>query len=575
LNHLDTNTPRIILWTLVILATPFLAWNGIVQGWNDSACDVLARMLPKPQQANLDRIVLLAIDDATAGRHGPLPLKRDLLARGLAPVAAAKPAVLVVDLLLAETTDADAELAAVLARFPVVVLGAALEAGASPQWILPRDVFPRAALGHVHASPDPDGVVRTILLLKAAGQRHLPALALEAAFRFGLPVALPAPQEGRALWIRYAGGEGTFRTVPFARVLNGEARAADFAGRIVILGVSAQGAGDRRFTPVSSGLDMPGIEIHANAVRTLLDGDFLQPLAPFEEFALLLATVAGLYSARRRRWTLYTIPLLIPVAGYAALLAGWILPVAAWLLCAIAAALAAAVTAAREAQAGREDYALRLQAIAHEIKTPLTAIQASSEMIAAADIPEERKALVAGLIHKESRRLAGIVNAFLDVERISAGVLKLERRPADLAEIASEAIERAELVALKKRIRIESELQPAPVSADAELLGFAVYNLLTNAIKYSPRDSVVQVVTAPGMLSVADRGEGIEPSEQARVFERFYRQKAHRQGAQPGAGVGLALVKEIVTQHGGSIEVESVPGRGSRFTIRLPSNQGW
>ena len=90
-----------------------------------------------------------------------------------------------------------------------------------------------------------------------------------------------------------------------------------------------------------------------------------------------------------------------------------------------------------------------------------------------ASIPAARKAVVAALIHKESQRLSGIVGTFLDVERISAGVLRLERKPTDLSIVASEAIERAGLLADRKHIRIETNLPPVAISGDAELLGFA------------------------------------------------------------------------------------------------------
>ena len=126
---------------------------------------------------------------------------------------------------------------------------------------------------------------------------------------------------------------------------------------------------------------------------------------------------------------------------------------------------------------------------------------------------------------------------------------------------------------MKKNIAIEQDLDPVTVAADAELLQFAIYNLLVNAIKFSPESSLVRMTlrcdSQLARLTVSDQGCGIEPAEQKHIFERFFRAKQHGHG-EPGTGVGLALVKEIVTQHGGRVEVESKPGRGSRFTVLLP-----
>lgn len=569
---------------LLVGLIPLLAWNGIVQSWNDSSNDVLARLAPARRSPCLEQIVLLAIDDRTVNRWGPLPLKRDIVARGLRRLAAAHPQTLVVDLLLSEpsASAADEALASVLQLFPKVVLAAALEADRiDPRWILPLALFPRDAVGHVHANPDPDGVVRSIMLAKsgvvsAGRDQGLWALSLEAARTAGQRT-LPKTGDG-VLWIRYA-RVGAFRTVPFDDVLQGQVDDRQFAGKIVLLGVSAQGAGDRRFTPVSSGSDIPGIEIHAHAMRTLLDEDGLRPLSPLSVVVLLLGTqLLAAFAGRRRHGRLAAAGFLaIPAASYLALLAGWIVPLASWSIAYGAAAFAGTLAAVREARAGRAEYALRLQAIAHEIKTPLTAISASSEMIADATMPAERKAAVASLIHRESERLSRVVGAFLDVERISAGMLQLKRGPVDLAAVAREAIARANLLALRKHIVIREDLRPAPICGDAELLGFAVYNLLTNALKYSPGGSMVAVtVSTPDgkpRITVGDEGSGIEPEERSRIFERFYRQPKHSTAGPPGSGIGLALVKEIVAQHGGDIEVESKPGRGSQFSLEFPESR--
>ena len=596
---------------LALILLPLLAWNGLVQQGNSSAFDILLRLSPPQRSPAADSVVLLAIDDETVSRYGRLPLNRAVIAEALNRIASAGPKALAVDMLLSEKTREtdDAKLADAFSRFRRIVLAVALEPtedGKDPQWLTPLPAFHRYAfaLGHVHFEPDRDGLARTLLLTKANADNRYWALSFET-FRAALGAQDPtteysnelkvggrlvpaAASASRLFWIHYHGPEGTFRRVSLASVLDGRIPASTFAGKVVILGVTAQGAGDRVYSPFSAGLGMSGIEIHANIFATLVDGAYLSPLnAPVE--VLLLLAIAALVAAaawwkQGRFLSLVAITgfVAIPVFGYWMLRAGAIVPVASALVIEVGASLAGFLANTRfirerlgEAIRGRQDYAYRLQAVAHEIKTPLTAIHASSQLMTEPDVPEHKKEEIAQRIHKEAGRLSGVVTTFLDVERISAGVLKLQKRQVELAAVVADAIERSGLLALKKRIRIEQDLEPGVVAAaDADLLQFAVYNLLVNAIKYSPDGSSIRIgLRSSGQnacLVVADQGCGIEPAEQRRIFERFYRTKKHQEDTKGGSGVGLALVKEIVTQHGGRIEVESAPGKGSTFNIFLP-----
>ena len=587
----------------------FLAWSGLAQHGNAAAADMLLRLDHRASRLASQDVILLAIDDETVSRYGPLPIDRALIAEALKQVATAKPSVLVVDILLSERTSpaADASLADAFSRFPSVVLATALETplhGRQSEWLRPLSEFETRArsLGHVHIEPDPDGVARTLLLTKSnRDQRHW-ALGFEAfCARMGVQVSpiesadalkvgthrVPARSStDRLLWIHYAGPEGTFQHVSLASVLGRRAPLSIFSGKVVILGVTALGAGDRIFTPFSAGLGMSGIEIHANILNTLGTGAYLVPLSPLAELLSIFAIAALIVAAVWWRQGRFLIPVaiiglfLMPVLSFVLFHRGVIVPAASWIVVQIAASLIAFLVHTlfvrrrlREAIAGKQDYAFRLQAVAHEIKTPLTAIHASSQLITDIDVPESRKEEIAERIHKESGRLAGVVTAFLDVERIAAGVLKLKRQQINIAHVAADAADRAELLARKKNIRIKQDLEPATVPADAELLQFAIYNLLVNAIKFSPDSSSVHVTlradAQTARLSVTDEGCGIERAEQKHIFDRFYRAR-QRDCAEAGSGVGLALVKEIVTQHGGSVEVASEPGKGSSFTVLLP-----
>jgi signal transduction histidine kinase len=588
----------------------FLAWSGLAQHGNAAAADMLLRLNHRSTALKPQNVILLAIDDETVSRYGPLPIDRALLSEALNRVAAAKPSVLVVDMLLSEKTTplGDARLADAFSAFPTVVLATALEIpvhGKSSEWLKPLPEFEShaRALGHVHIEPDPDGVARSLLLAKSNRDQRFWALGFEA-FRAQMGVhagviesakaldvgtdRVPARSfNDRLLWIHYAGPEGTFQHVSLAGVLEDRVPMSVFSGKVVILGVSALGAGDRIFTPFSAGLGMSGIEIHANILNTLATGAYLIPLSPVAELISLLTIATLIAVSVWWRQGRFLIPVaitglfLIPVLSYVMFHHGVIVPAASWIVMQISASLLALLVQTllvrrrlREAIVGKQDYAFRLQAVAHEIKNPLTAISASSQLITDVDLPERKKEEIAERIHRESGRLAGVVTTFLDVERIAAGVLKLNRLPINVAQVVADAVERAALPAQKKNIAIEQDLDSVTVQADPELLQFAFYNLLVNAIKFSPESSSVLITLRSGLqvarLTVRDKGCGIEPTEQKHIFERFYRARQH-ENTEPGSGVGLALVKEIVTQHGGTVEVVSEPGNGSSFTVLLPT----
>lgn len=598
---------------LVVLLLPLLAWNGLVEQGNASAYDMMLRLNGTRQSVAPQNVALLAVDDETVNRYGPLPLNRSILAQALNQVANAQPKGLVVDVLLSERTraSADRSLAEAMERFPKVVLAAAFETtndSKASQWITPLPEFQAHAfaVGHVHIEPDRDGIARSLLLTKTNQRDRYWALGFEG-FR-ALAGAQKPPIEysdrvvvadrsvparesdHRLIWIHYAGPEGTFQRISVASVLEGRVSPSAFAGKMIILGVTAQGAGDRIFTPFSTGMGMSGIEIHANILSTLLDGDYLSPLGPVAEFMYLLTILAVVVAARWWRNGSHlaaasiTGVIVIPVFSYWMLRHGVILPVASGLVVQVSASLVSFLAETRfirrqlgEAVEGRKDYAFRLQAVAHEIKTPLTAIHASSQLITDTDVPEYKKEEIAQRIHKEAGRLSGIVTTFLDVERISAGALQLKNQKLDLSTLALEATERAQLLAVKKDITIENTFENVTILGDTELLQYAVYNLIANAIKYSPSGSSIRVMVQSdaktARLAVTDQGSGIDAAEQGKIFERFYRSNMHREDRDSGTGVGLALVKQIVTQHGGRIEVESQPGKGSSFSVLLPRGE--
>jgi two-component system sensor histidine kinase SenX3 len=170
------------------------------------------------------------------------------------------------------------------------------------------------------------------------------------------------------------------------------------------------------------------------------------------------------------------------------------------------------------------------------------------------------------------------VERFLDVERLEAGELQLRRAPVPLRGVVERTLERLQPLAARKEIVMEATINGQPQAlGDSELIEFALYNLVSNAIKYSPEGSKVEVLARPNtllglaFLEVTDQGAGIATEDQARVFERFYRAEGARQSGQSGLGLGLSIVREIARHHGGSVMLDSVPGRGSKFSLSLPA----
>ena len=167
-----------------------------------------------------------------------------------------------------------------------------------------------------------------------------------------------------------------------------------------------------------------------------------------------------------------------------------------------------------------------------------------------------------------------MINDLLDLTRIEQGRIKLDLRPADPAELAAEARARFEAQADDLGIRLETEAgdDVPPVLADAERIGHVFDNLVGNALAHTGRGGSVRLSveadTDRVRFAVADDGEGIAPEHLAHVFEKFYRVPGMRHAQ--GAGLGLAIAREIVVAHGGQIDVASGPGRGATFTFTLP-----
>ncbi len=235
------------------------------------------------------------------------------------------------------------------------------------------------------------------------------------------------------------------------------------------------------------------------------------------------------------------------------------------------AAETAARHAAQEAVKVRDEF---LSVAGHELKTPLTAVLFHAESLArsASHLPAREIASRAEGIVRNAERLGRLVDELLDVSRIAAGRLALSREEVDLSALVREVVARSADDARRAGSRIDVHA-PAPVVGrwDRGRMEQATDNLLANALKYGagrPVDVRVERHDEWARLVVRDRGIGIAPADQARIFERFERAVSSRHFG--GLGLGLWITREVVEAHAGRIRVESTPGQGAEFTVELP-----
>jgi two-component system, OmpR family, phosphate regulon sensor histidine kinase PhoR len=214
--------------------------------------------------------------------------------------------------------------------------------------------------------------------------------------------------------------------------------------------------------------------------------------------------------------------------------------------------------------------------VTHELRTPLTAIQGMSEVLAQFDVETERRQEMNAVINDEAKRLARMIDDYLDIARLEAGARPLRRTPLHVDTLVERILLLLEPLAASRGIRITSEFdRHLPVLlADSDLLARAVTNVVANAIKYSPSSGEVRISVRGSdqevLVEVADIGCGISPEDLKRIFEKFYRVPRAENADEPGTGLGLAFVHDIMEMHGGRVDVKSELGKGSTFTLRLP-----
>lgn len=230
--------------------------------------------------------------------------------------------------------------------------------------------------------------------------------------------------------------------------------------------------------------------------------------------------------------------------------------------------LAASTVSARKVDAEKEKLKALIGDISHQTRTPIANILLYTQLLK--EQPGNTDCLEA--LEGQTKKLQSLIDALVKTSRLETGVIALHPEPGELGAVMTSAVSQLRPKAEGKNITITLEREKANAVFDPKWTEEALYNLLDNAVKYTPSGGSVSVSTTVypmfSAVHVRDTGPGIAEEEQPKIFQRFYRGTAHREDE--GVGIGLYLVRQIAEGQGGFVKVRSQPGRGSTFSLYLP-----
>jgi PAS domain S-box-containing protein len=220
---------------------------------------------------------------------------------------------------------------------------------------------------------------------------------------------------------------------------------------------------------------------------------------------------------------------------------------------------------------------LFLGTLSHELRTPLSAILGWARMLQSGSLSEDKHDRALATIERNARLQVAMIEDILDVARITSGKLRLDVAPVEIAQVVEAALDTIRPTAEAKSVRLQAVLDPdtGALHGDSPRLQQIVWNLLSNAVRFTPKGGRVYVVLRRAdssvEIAVSDTGIGIPLEFLPRVFERFSQADASRTRQQGGLGLGLSIVKHLTELHGGTVTADSAgPGQGATFTVRLP-----
>ncbi len=599
-------------WVLVPVATAVvvaaLELSGGLEAWELPLRDAIVRAAP---EAPSGRFAVVEIDERSLDALGAWPWPRERIAEIVAGARAREARAVAVDVVLAGESPGDDVLAAALAAGPSI-LAAAFRS--DDRWLLPaRRLADSGRVAHALLERDDDGVLRRIAGTKQAEGRSCVAFAAEVAAASGMTDPVPA---GGAIVPSFRVTPASIPAMSAVDLLRNPERSLSrdlsIEGRVVLVGVTAPGHVDQVPAPSTRRGDLDaGVRVQAAAAESIARGDLFHPVAPIvSALVAALLAAASLAAGRLGGWrrigtggVVVFAPLLL---GPPLLLAtGWSVPV---LTLSLASAVPFVVSLVRTelsvfrssekalARIGsdvpprttearverlselsgelerlrREEGEIR-RTMAHELKTPLGSIRGLSQLLAGFDLDPSEARRVAELVGRETGRLARMIDELLALEKIALRSFRQEAVRIDLTRLVAGRIDPI-VRSGSASIRFEAAA-PVWILGEPALLERVVENLLGNATKFSPAGSLVRVRVGFGkdgeaILEVEDRGPGIPEGERSAIFRRFRRGSSA--GGTEGLGLGLALVAESVSWHGGRVEVEPAEPNGSLFRLHFP-----
>ena len=226
------------------------------------------------------------------------------------------------------------------------------------------------------------------------------------------------------------------------------------------------------------------------------------------------------------------------------------------------------VTESRRRELIRREFTAN---VSHELKTPLTSISGFAELLSAGGVPEDTVTDFAKTIYTEAQRLISLVSDIIKISELDEKSVCYEKENVNITELSRDVARRLKMSADKKNVKIGIFGEDISVYGVRKILDEMIFNLCDNAVKYNKEGGTVEIRVkkedGKTVLSVRDTGIGIAPSQQSRVFERFYRADKSRSKAEGGTGLGLSIVKHGAMYHGAEIKLTSTPGEGTEVTV--------
>jgi two-component system sensor histidine kinase KdpD len=231
-------------------------------------------------------------------------------------------------------------------------------------------------------------------------------------------------------------------------------------------------------------------------------------------------------------------------------------------------------TRAEAARQGEELKSIMLDALAHEFKTPLTPIKAAVTSMLSDGCTSPTHQELLHIVDEETDRLNTMLTEAIQMSRIEAGQLQLHKGPHSIGELVRAQVAKLAESLEGREVKLEIPATLPRADVDPEFIGILISQFLNNAVQYTPPGSPLTIraheEAGEVVVSIQDQGPGISEPEQHQIFEKFYRGKEHRERI-PGTGMGLTIAREIVHAHQGRIWVESLPGKGSKFSFSVRS----